>query len=74
MIDEQYINGTYFKRYSDPSNKHLLFLLTGQSMSPRAFWDFKLPEWDQLPEWDLKVNWDLLEGWDDGTKRWDDIK
>lgn len=44
MIDEFYINGTYCKRYSDPKNKHLLFILTGQSMSPRAFWDFKLPE------------------------------
>ena len=44
MIDEQYINGTYFKRYSNLTNKHLVFLLTGQSMTPRAFWDFKLPE------------------------------
>jgi pimeloyl-ACP methyl ester carboxylesterase len=25
-------------------NKHLLFLLPGQSLSPRAFWDFKLPD------------------------------
>jgi pimeloyl-ACP methyl ester carboxylesterase len=30
--------------YLNPSNKHLLFLLPGQSLSPRAFWDFELPE------------------------------
>ena len=30
--------------YLKDSNEHLLFLLPGQSLSPRAFWDFKTPE------------------------------
>jgi pimeloyl-ACP methyl ester carboxylesterase len=30
--------------YLNEDNKHLLFLLPGQSLSPRAFWDFELPE------------------------------
>ena len=60
MIDEQYINGTYFKRYSDPSNKHLLFLLTGQSMSPRAFWDFKLPDGKTHSEYFVEAGIDVI--------------
>lgn len=31
-------------KYLKPEHKHLLFILPGQSLSPRAFWDFKLPE------------------------------
>jgi pimeloyl-ACP methyl ester carboxylesterase len=31
-------------QYLKPEHKHLLFILPGQSLSPRAFWDFKLPE------------------------------
>jgi pimeloyl-ACP methyl ester carboxylesterase len=44
MVTEQHINGTYFKYYQEKQNKHLLFLLPGQSLSPRAFWDFELPD------------------------------
>jgi pimeloyl-ACP methyl ester carboxylesterase len=44
MVTEQHLNGTYYKYYQTDSNKNLLFLLPGQSLSPRAFWDFKLPE------------------------------
>jgi pimeloyl-ACP methyl ester carboxylesterase len=44
MVTEQHINGTYYKYYQEEQNKHLLFLLPGQSLSPRAFWEFKLPE------------------------------
>lgn len=60
MIDEQYINGTYFKRYSRPENKHLLFLLTGQSMGPRSFWDFKLPEGKTHSEYFLEAGIDVI--------------
>jgi pimeloyl-ACP methyl ester carboxylesterase len=60
MIDEQYINGTYFKRYSDASNKHLLFLLTGQSMGPRSFWDFKLPDGKTHSEYFLEAGIDVI--------------
>lgn len=35
MVTNEYLNS---------NNKHLLFLLPGQSLSPRAFWDFSLPE------------------------------
>jgi len=30
--------------YLNPNNKHLLFILPGQSLSSRVFWDFKLPD------------------------------
>ena len=60
MIDEQYINGTYFKRYSITENKHLLFLLTGQSISPRGFWDFKLPDEKTHSEYFLEAGIDVI--------------
>ena len=60
MIDEQYINGTYFKRYSQPENKHLLFLLTGQSISPRGFWDFKLPDGKTHSEYFVEAGIDVI--------------
>lgn len=60
MIDEFYINGTYIKRYSDPANKHLLFILTGQSMSPRAFWDFRLPEGKTHSEYFFEEGIDVI--------------
>lgn len=60
MIDEQYINSTYFKRYSEPSNKHLLFLLTGQSISPRGFWDFKLPDGKTHSEYFVEAGIDVM--------------
>lgn len=60
MIDEQYINGTYYKRYSNPDNKHLLFLLTGQSMTPRAFWDFKLPDGKTHSEYFYEAGIDVI--------------
>ena len=60
MIDEQYINGTYFKRYSLETNEHLLFLLTGQSISPRGFWDFKLPEGKTHSEYFVEAGIDVI--------------
>ena len=60
MIDEQYINGTYFKRYSLTTNEHLLFLLTGQSISPRGFWDFKLPEGKTHSEYFVEAGIDVI--------------
>ena len=44
MFTEEYLNGTYYKYHKREENKHLLFLLPGQSLTPRAFWEFKLPE------------------------------
>lgn len=60
MIDEQYINGTYFKRYSGENNKDLLFLLPGQTMSPRAFWDIKLPEGKTHSEYFFEAGLDVI--------------
>lgn len=44
MVTEQVLGEVFVKIYSAEKNKHLLFLLPGQSLSPRAFWDFELPE------------------------------
>jgi pimeloyl-ACP methyl ester carboxylesterase len=44
MVTEAYLNGTYYKYYQEEKNEHLLFLLPGQSLTPRAFWEFQLPE------------------------------
>ena len=60
MVDEQYINGTYFKRYSLTTNEHLLFLLPGQSISPRGFWDFKLPEGKTHSEYFVEAGIDVI--------------
>ena len=60
MIDEQYINGTYFKRYSESSNNHLLFILPGQSISPRGLWDFKLPEGKTHSEYFVEAGIDVI--------------
>lgn len=60
MIDKHYINGTYFKRYSDANNNHLLFILTGQSMTPRAFWDFKLPDSKTHSEYFYEAGIDVI--------------
>jgi hypothetical protein len=60
MVDEQYLNGTYFKRYSNDTNEHLLFILTGQSMSPRAFWDFKLPDGKTHSEYFYEAGIDVI--------------
>jgi pimeloyl-ACP methyl ester carboxylesterase len=60
MIDEQYINDNYFKRYSLPTNEHLLFLLTGQSISPRGFWDFKLPDGKTHSEYFVEAGIDVI--------------
>lgn len=60
MVDEQYINGTYYKRYSKPENNHLLFLLPGQSISPRGFWDFKLPEGKTHTDYFVEAGLDVI--------------
>lgn len=41
------------------SNRHLLFLLSGQSLSPRAFWDFKLPTGETHADWIFKSGIDV---------------
>lgn len=60
MIDEQYIQGTYIKRYSAPENNKLLFLLPGQTMSPRAFWDFVLPNGKTHSEYFYESGLDVI--------------
>ena len=42
------------------SNRHLLFLLPGQSLSPRAFWDFQLPENRTHAEYFLEAGIDVI--------------
>jgi pimeloyl-ACP methyl ester carboxylesterase len=45
MITEHYLdNGTFYKYYNNPNNRALVVFLPAQSMSPRASWEFKLPE------------------------------
>ena len=44
MFTETHLNGTYYKYHQIEGNTHLLFLLPGQSLSARAFWEFNLPE------------------------------
>ena len=44
MVEERHIGEVFIKTYTEDSNKHLLFFLPGQSMSPRAFWDFVLDD------------------------------
>lgn len=60
MIDEHYINGTYYKRYYNDTNEYLLLILTGQSMSPRAFWDFKLPDGKTHSEYFYEAGIDVI--------------
>jgi pimeloyl-ACP methyl ester carboxylesterase len=42
------------------SNEHLLFLLPGQSMSPKAFWDFKLPDGKTHAEYIVEAGVDVI--------------
>jgi pimeloyl-ACP methyl ester carboxylesterase len=45
MITEHYMdNGAFYKYYNNPDNKALVVFLPAQSMSPRASWEFMLPE------------------------------
>lgn len=44
MVNEIYLKETYIKTYTADANKHLLFLLPGQSLSPRVFWDYPTEE------------------------------
>lgn len=42
------------------SNRHLLFLLPGQSLSSRAFWSFKLPDGKTHAEYFLEAGIDVI--------------
>lgn len=44
MYSELFLKETYIKYYSAEGNKDLLFLLPGQSLSPRVFWDYPTEE------------------------------
>jgi pimeloyl-ACP methyl ester carboxylesterase len=46
--------------YFVEGNKHLLFILPGQSMSSRAFWDFKLPEGKTHTEYFIEAGIDVI--------------
>lgn len=60
MVTEEYLNGTYYKYHQAEGNKHLLFLLPGQSLSPRAFWEFKLPEGKTHVDYFLEAGIDVI--------------
>lgn len=44
MVTEQHLKETFIKTYTADENNHLLFLLPGQSLSPRVFWDYPTDE------------------------------
>ena len=44
MVAEEHLDHGFIKSYINEDNQHLLFILPGQTLSPRVFWDFKLPE------------------------------
>ena len=39
-----FLKETFIKTYTADENTHLLFLLPGQSLSPRVFWDYPTEE------------------------------
>ena len=51
MVDEHHLKETFIKTYTSSENKHLLFILPGQSLSPRVFWDWKTDEGITHAEW-----------------------
>ena len=44
MVEERHLKETFIKTYTADGNNHLLFLLPGQSLSPRVFWDYPTEE------------------------------
>jgi pimeloyl-ACP methyl ester carboxylesterase len=46
--------------YLKDENEHLLFLLPGQSLSPRAFWDFTLPDGKTHTQYFLEEGIDVI--------------
>jgi hypothetical protein len=46
--------------YLKDENEHLLFLLPGQSLSPRAFWDFTLPDGKTHAQYFLEAGIDVI--------------
>jgi hypothetical protein len=46
--------------YLRDENTHLLFLLPGQSLSPRAFWDFKLPDGKTHAQYFVEAGIDVI--------------
>ena len=44
MVKELFLKETFIKSYTADENTHLLFLLPGQSLSPRVFWDYPTDE------------------------------
>jgi pimeloyl-ACP methyl ester carboxylesterase len=44
MVAEEHLDHGFIKKYTNDDNEHLLVILPGQTLSPRVFWDFKLPD------------------------------
>jgi len=59
MYSELFLNDTYAKYYSAEGNKDLLFLLPGQSLSPRVFWDYPTEEGTHA-QWFLSQGIDVV--------------
>ena len=59
MDIEKHINGTYYKHYKCGGSS-LLFFLPGQSLTPRAFWDFRLPNRRTHADYFLEAGIDII--------------
>lgn len=59
MVEERDLTNTFIKYYSDEGNKDLLFLLPGQSLSPRVFWDYPTEEGTHA-QWFLSQGIDVV--------------
>jgi len=60
MVTEHHLNGTYYKYYQSEGNSNLLVLLPGQSLTPRAFWEFKLPDGSTHVDYFMKAGVDVI--------------
>jgi pimeloyl-ACP methyl ester carboxylesterase len=60
MVTEHYLNGTYYKYHQSEGNNNLLLLLPGQSISPRGFWEFKLPDGKTHVDYFMKAGIDVI--------------
>jgi pimeloyl-ACP methyl ester carboxylesterase len=59
MVNELHLKETFIKTYTADANKHLLFLLAGQSLSPRVFWDYPTDEGSHA-QWFLSQGIDVV--------------
>jgi len=59
VVIEQHLKETFIKTYTADENTHLLFLLPGQSLSPRVFWDYPTEEGSHA-QWFLSQGIDVI--------------